>query len=388
MAAQMNRDRADKTGALPTTNTAAPANAAPAVDDSPEGKKQRIFDEMDKANVDYDTTAQKQYQDYKSKRDSQFSTQDQEYEREISATKDLQLSAQGQAAETNKVYKDLSTRYQNAMEDAETNAKPAMSLADYMDPNNKVATSTRALYDTQAEGEQKRGQADFGVLASLGSTAAAQSGANLGPMTVGQQMAMQSMGQRQAADAYSMAQKRVQALRDQGLQMGFSQSDKMYNAGIAAKEAASKARADRAGIASDVDALNAQYRQEYGGYDAFINAVNQAKLGRNMAGTQEDYGTTSAQTKSALERSQGIKSIRVASEDTRAQAAAAELQRQAAEKAAEEERNASIWASIIGAAGTVGGAVAGSYFGPAGTAGGASGGGYLGRKLGQKMADV
>jgi hypothetical protein len=368
-------------GSSPETRAAnlapAPAPApAKAKKLTPEQERQKIFEQMGAENAAYDTTAKANYGGYQAQRNTVLDSMQAESDKQKAQKDQLTKDARDQSSKTSATYTDLGNRYQSAMEDAEKNASSAMSLQDYMNPNNRVATSTRDLYETQANAEQKRGQADYGVLASLGSQAAANSMSGLGPMTVGQQMAMQSQGQTKAADAYAMAQKRIQALRDQGLQMGFERSDKAYTAGQQAKDTAAARRGERKQVADDYDSVMARYRGEIGGWQDESGAISNAALQRRMMAGQEDYGFTSDAASSTLQRNQSLQGIKIADQDKRDALMAADTARRAAEEEARKNRSASMWNAIIGATGTIGGATAGALIGgpPGAAAGGAAGG--------------
>lgn len=167
-------------------------------------------------------------------------------------------------------YQTLSPYYRDAMDKAHTNAQSAMSLADYMDPNNKVAAGVRDLYNTEGEGsfqryeqqaqnEQRQGLANYGVMSSLGAQAAANAMGGAGPMTVGQQMAQMATANQQAAEGYANTQRRLNQLRDMGmsnreamrqlgLERGFERTDKAYEAGRLAQEDAARRRGEYEGF--------------------------------------------------------------------------------------------------------------------------------------------
>jgi hypothetical protein len=169
---------------------------------------------------------------------------------------DLMSEAKNSSTDASIVYNRLGSEYSQQQERANREAESAMSLGDYMNQNNAVNQQTRGIYndeanlqrgqfdaeaerqrgqyndegvyqqqfyDKQATGETRRGQADFGVLSALGAQAA---GNTMGPMTVGQQMALMAQNQRQAGEAYANTQRRVQNLRDQGLQANLGNRNK------------------------------------------------------------------------------------------------------------------------------------------------------------------
>ncbi len=152
---------------------------------------------------------------------------------------------------------DIQPRMKDLMEKGQTNADQAMSLKDAMDPNNKVASGTRALYgaqgdktrsdynaeaantrdeynkqgagiqkqyETQAQGEGKQGLADAGVLGALGMQNMAGQLGNV-PMSGGQLQALMGANQAQTGAAYSKNLQRQQSLRDQGLSGNISEQN-------------------------------------------------------------------------------------------------------------------------------------------------------------------
>jgi hypothetical protein len=325
------------------------ANSGPQPGETPEQTRQRIFNEMEGADTAYNTTAKNTYGTYQTGRNALFDKMDVETQTQMDNVANLKTKALQQANDTNTVYTDLGSRQTKAMDDAENNASNAMSLKDYMDPNNQVQTSVRKLYDDQAGNEAKRGQADYGVNAALSSQAVSQGMSNLGPMTVGQQLAIQSQGQQKAADSYALAQQRVQNLRDQGLAMGFKRSQESYDAGQAAKDTAARRRSERQVTAAELAKLMADFRAEEGGYDDKSGALANSKLARRMLGTQEDYGFTSGLESSALQRAQGIRGLRVSNADKLDALAAGQAAVNAQADAAEKARQTSMWNAIINA---------------------------------------
>lgn len=273
--------------------------------------------------------------------------------------------ATGNHKSSEKVYEDLTTRMTGQMDDADLQAKSAMTLQDYMNPDNKVAQDTRALYERQAQGEQNRGYADYGVLASLGSQSAANSMSGMGPMSLGQQMAYIGQGQGQAGEAYAAAQRRVQGLRDQGLQAGFDQSDKMYQAGQGAKDRQSRLVGQSQGLNESRNTAGANYRGERAGYEGnqyeiqrqidgrpYARTVTNAGIDDNIAKTK--HGFSSARNAGTLEERNAIRTIT-------SNEAIADRNAKATERAAEKAKTG----AIIQGVATVGGA---AVAGPIGAA--------------------
>lgn len=211
----------------------------------------------------------------------------------------LKDQAADQSKDATKVYQELSPRYKDNMEQAQKNSQSAMSLADYMNPNNQVAQQTRALYDTQAQNEGKAGLQSAGILSNvMAQSAGSQMG---GPMSVGQQVAMQAAAQRQAGEAYSNTQRRMQGLQDQGLERGFEQSDKAYNAGLGAQDKYRQSMGDYEGVMDRNVSRQSNLRGEQSGYGENIRGsgtrqadtargVEGGILNRKMGASQEDYG--------------------------------------------------------------------------------------------------
>jgi hypothetical protein len=238
----------------------------------------------------------------------------------------LENEAEEQSKDSREVYTSLTPRYEDMMNTAQTEAGFAMSLQDAMDPNNKVATGTRQIYDqygnrlqqnyntegdaaqrqydslgnlaqqeysnlgnqalagynslgnqaesgyqslaanTQqnfdqygqasqnryfdeaaaarrrfedaAQGENRLGLSNFGVMSALGAQAA-QGAQGPGPMTLGQQMAGLAAANRQAGEAFANTQRRMQGLKDQGMmseselrRMGLGSRDQYATEGL------------------------------------------------------------------------------------------------------------------------------------------------------------
>jgi len=314
----------------------------------------------------------------------------------------------------------MSGEYRTLQDAANTQAGQAMSLKDYMDPNNAVSTQTRGVfnaegarsrgeynaeaqtqrdqfnaegelqqgrYGDEARGENRRGQADFGVLSSLG----AQSMGNFGnqPMTVGQQMAMAAQSQRQAGEAFSGAQRRVQGLRDQGLQSlmmnrdrgletssnlrgrgvdndsrmrergieaGFDRSDAAYAAGESARDRQGSLMRDRDGMERGFRNFEINSRSEREGLSQNLSASEKGQAARGINRASENRGMNME-----VERSRMAEVMR------KAGASEASIQLKLGQMAAEQAQYAKTAGAAVSAVGTVGGAMVG---GPAGAAAG------------------
>lgn len=111
-----------------------------------------------------------------------------------------------------------------------TNSDSALTLEEAMDPNNKLATSIRDLYDNLGQRERQRGQQDYGVLAAMGAQAAGQQFGQM-PMTSGRMGQIYAQNQSQAGEAYARAQNRMYDLQQQGITRGFEDTKHWYGEG-------------------------------------------------------------------------------------------------------------------------------------------------------------
>lgn len=99
------------------------------------------------------------------------------------------------------------------------------------DRYNTEAGAARARYEDAAQGENRLGLSNFGALSALGAQAA-QGAQGPGPMTLGQQMAGLAASNRQAGEAFSNTQRRMQGLKDQGM---MSESE-LRRAGLSSRD--------------------------------------------------------------------------------------------------------------------------------------------------------
>ncbi len=265
--------------------------------------------------------------------------------------------------------KDASATYSNQiqprmkglMEQAQTNSQSAMSLNDAMDPNNKVAKSTRDLYEQQAQNEGRSGLADAGVLSALGAQNMASQLGGAGPMTGGQMAALMGQNQAQSGAAYARTLQRGQQLRDTGLNKGFERSDIAYGQGLDAQDRYRRSVGDYEGASDRQLGRDTSFRGERGGYSGqtygLQQQMNDATRGAANAGTQRDmtlYNTHMGGQQANLgSQIAGIN----------------------AEQAADAAQKTAAMQTV--------GTVAGSYFG--GPAGGAAGG-AAGKAAGQAAA--
>lgn len=316
-------------------------------------------------NTSYDVEELK-YRDKMDKADTGFkSARNASVNPHLERLAQLEREANAQATDSRATYEgSIKPGMMEQMNRAQTEARSAMSLKDYMDPNNAVAKGTRDLYDTEAQGVGKQGLADVGVLSAMGANAASQAFGTGGPMSTGQLQSLYAANQSQSGQAFANVQKRMQALKEQGLAKGFEQSDKAYQAGERAGQRASGTikdlsdaeaaqlhkqgtlRAERGGIGADIMGLNLGTAQsDY--------AIGQGAAGRNL-----DMGYRKLDRQSTTENTRY---------GTNAQQEANEIMR----RQAMGEGDRRTIGSIAGAAGTAIGSI---YGGPAGgAAGGAMG---------------
>jgi len=186
----------------------------------------------------------------------------------------LKRQTEQQATDARQTYtNDIQPKQKELMERSMQNASQAMSLQDAMSMDNQVTQA----YERLAGGERQRGLADFGVLSALG--AQAMAGQMRGPMTVGQQQAMQAVGQQQASQAFSRTQRRMDELRQQGLEA----SRGWYETGQRAQDRA-------AGRIGEYEAGGRRARDEQTGYRGEIGAYDQARRGSRDYASAEKYG--------------------------------------------------------------------------------------------------
>ncbi len=349
---------------------------------------------------------------------------------------DLQNQAAQQAKDSRQVYSQtIQPGMKTALEDAEAYQQgidqSAMSLGEYQDPSNRVASAYRDLYGQMGEqgagmfqndisGTRQRGRADAGVLQSLGMQAAeSQMGQ---PMTAGQQAAIMAAQGRQAAEAYAGAQQRAQNLEDQarnyrlamlgkGMEAGREESTKAYDRSRMAQESAMERTVNRiadimraeqtqAGLQSGLRGEQMGYQTGMTGQQRLtqdqIRSLEQtqqeradlaaeARLKQKFGTLGEDLriaremaqlGAAPSQRKEQMITEKALREIDIvaAQNNLETQLAAQEAQLTAAKESAEAQRQA----ALFGALGQVGGAVIGGLTtagNPAGAATGAAAGG-------------
>lgn len=295
----------------------------------------------------------------------------------------LMTDAKAAGQRTDQTYQTFTTKMEKFANDAEKEAQNAMTLQQLADPESSAAFQNyKKIYETQAQGENQQGLANFGVLSALGGQSANASMQGLGPMTAGQQAAMFAGSQRQAGEAFANTQRRMQALRDQGLASGLDAHRYQYEAGQGAKKLFQGAVDQRLGMEKDWSALGAANRGEQAGYQSDITASRMGTQGRALGAAQEDYGLNTGFLRDATQRQAGLSQMQMgqANADIGTQMTQQQIaeQRAAASEAADAQRSA----AMMGMLGTVGGAAIGAFGGPAGMAAGAAIGGGLGNAAG------
>lgn len=177
----------------------------------------------------------------------------------------------------------LQPAYKNNMEDAQKNASSAMTLQEAMDPNNRVQTAVRGMYENQAQNENRALLGSTGVLQSLGAQNFASQLAGAGPMTGGQLQALMAGNQQQSGAAFARGQGRIQNLRDQGLNRGFEQSNWAYGRGQEAKDRALQGTKEYEAAGTREMGRQSDLRGERGGWGQSIQAQTQAPIYREQA---------------------------------------------------------------------------------------------------------
>jgi len=353
---------------------------------------------------------------FKSERNKGFDSQDASDKDYESRVRGLTSQAEGSARDSRGVYNTMSSQYRSMQDSANEQAGQAMSLRDFSDPNNRVSTQVRDIYnaegtrsrgeynseaqtqrdqfntegelqqgryETNAKNETRGGQADFGVLSALGAQSMGQAG--MGPMTVGQQMAMSAQSQRQAGEAYAGAQRRVQGLRDQGLQAnlmnrdrgletssnlrgrgvdndsrmrergiesGFDRSDATYAAGESARDRQGSIMRDRDGMERGYRNYEINSRGERDGFSQNLTASEKGRASRGINRASEDRGMNME-----VERSRMSEVMR------KSGASEASIQLKMNQMSAEQAQYAKTVGTGVSAVGTVAGGI---YGGPAG----------------------
>lgn len=204
----------------------------------------------------------------------------------------LETQASDQAHNASKVYNnDIQPRMKSVMEDAQRQAKNAMSLGAAGDVNNDIHKAVRKLYDDQAQGVRKQSLADVGVLNALGSQATSQQmGGSGAPLTGSQLQLLSANNNQQSGLAYARAQQQMQSLREQGLNRGFEASDAQYNRGQAAKDRYNSSIGNyETSMDRNIDRQRG-FRGELGGFNNQRYGTQQGGEARELGYQQNLYG--------------------------------------------------------------------------------------------------
>lgn len=281
----------------------------------------------------------------------------------------LRGEVEGQAKRADETYSNtVLPELKNIMERAKTDSADAMSLKEAGDPNNAVQRAVRDLYDQQAQGVGKQGLADSGVLQAMGAQSiAGQLGSS--PMTGGQMASLFGASQSQAGQAYSRAQGQMQRLREQGLERGFSESDKQFQRGQQAHERYRQGVGDYEGAAGRREQMASGFRGEK-------RDLGREKYGTNLSAQDFDYGFTQgmADTQQGMKMGQLQRGMGAAQDYYGGLAGQAQGNLAAAQ--ANQSGKIGVWGNLAAAGVQAAGSAAGG-------GGGGGGGGQAGAPMGQ-----
>lgn len=308
--------------------------------------------------------------------------------------------AQDQATKADTTYTNtIQPSFKNGMEKADNNASQAMRLTDAGDMNNPVQQGVRSFFEQQATNQGRQGLADVGVMQSLGAQANNQQMSAGRAMSGSQMQLMQASNGAQAGQAFANTQKRMQNLRDQGVEQGIAQSSAQYDRG---QQAVNTASNQRQGFLNAESQNTGRAQASRGEQQGFGNAISGSK--QRVGGT--DYNRDMSQYARNVDRSgqfynldTGLANQRLSDTQMRNQMsqdidlgaisdermkAYGQMQAANSQMAA---TNQMIGAGIQGAATGVGAYFGGSQGAAAGSqAGGAVGGGVAGGLNSQGMA--
>jgi hypothetical protein len=301
--------------------------------------------------------------------------------------KGLQSQAETQAADAKSTYTNtILPGFKNSMEDAQRQASQAMSLSDAGDMNNSVQKGVRDFYGQQAKGEGQQGLADVGVLSAMGAQALGNQMGQGGPMTGAQLQLATSQNMAQSGQAFANTQKRIQALKQQGIEQGLTQSNQQYNRGQDAREFAQKSVGAYEGANNRMNNEQADFRGEIGTQQNNIrssqyaggNAVyggKMSQINRGIGNAAQDYGlnTGLAGQQYGINQGNALQNQQVGM--MKAGIASDKAYNQALQASADRNAQNAMWSGGIQAAATAGGAAMGGAQGAqAGSAVGGVGG--------------
>lgn len=207
----------------------------------------------------------------------------------------LQTQAATQANDSRHVYQGaILPASLDQMNRSMADSQNAMSLKDYMDPNNAVLSGTRDTYNNEATNVGRQGIADSGILSAMGAQAAGQAFGAGGPMSTGQLQSLYASNQAQSGQAFARTQQQMQSLRDQGLAQSYVQNDKMYQAGQQAHQTATN---DIRNV-NDVDSAQISKQSNLRGEQANLGAD---RMGIGLGNAQSDYNINQGQASRGLD---------------------------------------------------------------------------------------
>lgn len=250
-----------------------------------------LYNQVSQENKAYEDTAGQNASKYQAGRNALTTDYSKSYANASAEARKYQSQAEDQAKNAQTNYSNvLAPNMQSYLDRAGSEARGAMSLSEAGDINNKYIQDTTKLYDQRAANEGRRGLADTGVLQSLGAQATATQlgGAGL-PMTGGQLIALQGANQSQAGQAYANVQKRMAALRDQGLETGMKRSDMQYERGQGAVDRYGKGINQASDLGINQNRLMSGLRGEASGYGENASSADLAGLGRRQSDLSEDF---------------------------------------------------------------------------------------------------
>jgi hypothetical protein len=209
----------------------------------------------------------------------------------------LEDKAKTQMSSSDAMYSNtIIPEFKNLMESSKQNAAGAMSLEEAMDPNNKIHTQIRELYDNLGKQSLQQGRQDYGVLSALGAQAAKGQFGVGQPMTAGMMGQIYAQNQNQAGEAFARAQQRMYDLQQQGIDRGFDENRHWYEQGQLAQDRYGNTVKDLTSAQNLYDDSQSRYRDELSGYAGNISGANSA-----LASDKYNIGLTDADLAKANE---------------------------------------------------------------------------------------
>lgn len=237
---------------------------------------------------------------------SGYLSQSQKYGNDyLSRVGELEKQSADQAKNAEVTYTtNIQPKQKELMESAMNNARGAMTLEEAQDPNNRVASGVRDLYNKEGQSIRNQGMTDAGVLAALGAQATAGQLGGMPVFTGSNLQTMNAQNQRQSGEAFAAAQKRMMDLREQGLGKGLEQSNAMYDRGQLAQGAAANRVSDYEQGHSNFLGQQQGFRGEAQGY-----AADRMGVQRGMAGEEYDINQGLSGLQHGLQTGQGMRDM-------------------------------------------------------------------------------